>query len=253
MPIFGTFVAASVKALGALRKLGTLLTPTGLSSSTPSCTEVSVSWTNTNGTFPIYVYRGGSYLTTVSAGSTSYSNTGLSGGTSYSYQVAYYFEGVVNNLSSSTSSTTPSCCAAANTYYSSYCSGCDYYYRYNDGSCGYYDTLQASNSCSCGCGCSGGCCPTTLYITLDCPGDGYLCVSGPCGYQQDDDSAGSADSLVTCNSHGSYTATCGAYGGNYFSSCELYAGYGTYQGQVGSWTTYDCNGYCNGSSVSFYW
>jgi hypothetical protein len=38
----------------------------------------------------------------------------------------------------------------AGTFLSSYCSGYDLYYRYADGTGGYYDTLQQSNSASCG-------------------------------------------------------------------------------------------------------
>lgn len=139
-------------------------------------------------------------------------------------------------------------CPQAGLQVTSFCSGCDYYVRYTNGICGTYDTLVEGNSCTyCGC------CGLTLSITLDCTGDAYLCVSGPCGNQQDDDSAGNLDSLVQCTSAGTYYATAGAYSTN-ATNCAIMAGTGgAYSSNVFYQSVGNGSGRCTGTQVSFYW
>lgn len=57
------------------------------------------------------------------------------------------------------------CCPAYGTYITSYCSGCNLYYRYADGSCGYYDVYQGCSAASCG----AGCCLTDVTINWFVP------------------------------------------------------------------------------------
>ena len=184
-------------------------------------------------------------------------------------------------------------CLPNGTLYTTFCSDCDYYYRYNNGTCGYYDTLvgSAPNTCNCGTSCGptngtltstfcDGCdytgvysngvcgsyqsvieynscqycsCCNGLYISLSCSGDSYICVSGPCGSQDDDDSAGGLQPCVSCNSHGSYSATAGAYSSD-VSGCYLQAGTSgcnssdVYYSYLGTGT-----GRCSGGSDGFSW
>lgn len=43
-----------------------------------------------------------------------------------------------------------SACPSYGTFYTSYCSGYSLYYRYHDGSCGFYDVFQYGNAAECG-------------------------------------------------------------------------------------------------------
>ena len=49
-----------------------------------------------------------------------------------------------------------STCLPYGTYITSFCSGCQYYYQYADGSCGTYNTLINADDPSCGPNCGGG-------------------------------------------------------------------------------------------------
>ncbi len=81
--------------------------PTGLSATTISQTQIDLSWTAASGATGYYVYRGGAYIG--SSGATSYSDTGLSCGTSYSYQVTAYNTGGASASSTASSATTSAC------------------------------------------------------------------------------------------------------------------------------------------------
>ncbi len=63
----------------------TISSVTGLSTS-----GVRISWNDVSNETGYYLYRSGSYITSLGAGSTSYDNYGLSSGSSYCYQVSSY-------------------------------------------------------------------------------------------------------------------------------------------------------------------
>jgi chitodextrinase len=88
--------------------------PTGLTASSTSSSQITLYWnasTDNVGVAGYKIYRNGSYLTSVTT--LSYSDTGLSAGTSYSYTVAAYdAAGNVSAQSSSISITTLSSTAA---------------------------------------------------------------------------------------------------------------------------------------------
>ncbi|MBU3748528.1 MAG: hypothetical protein FGM36_14710 [Burkholderiaceae bacterium] len=105
-------------------------------------------------------------------------------------------------------------CPASGTFLTTYCSGCNYYYRYANGSCGSYDSLIESNSQSCGC------CPAYgQYHSQYCSGCTlyYRYHNGSCGlYEQ----------VAEYNSQS--CGCCPGYGGlAYFwcSGCTRYARY----------------------------
>lgn len=78
-------------------------TPTGLTASVISSSQINLSWTASTdnvGVTGYKIYRGGTQIATSTA--TSYSNTGLSSSTSYSYTVAAY--DAADNLSSQSGS-----------------------------------------------------------------------------------------------------------------------------------------------------
>ncbi len=87
--------------------------PTGLTATAASCTQVNLSWTAStdtggSGLAGYKVFRGGVQIATTS--STSYSNTGLSGSTAYSFTVAVYDNaGNTSAQSTAASATTPAC------------------------------------------------------------------------------------------------------------------------------------------------
>lgn len=92
-------------------------TPTGLVASAASPTRVNLSWsassdTGGSGLAGYRVYRNGAQITATAA--TSYADTGVAGGTTYSYTVAAYDNvGNVSAQSSAASATTPPALAAA--------------------------------------------------------------------------------------------------------------------------------------------
>ena len=70
-------------------------------------------------------------------------------------------------------------CPPYGTFYYAWCSGCTYYYRYHNGSCGYYDQVIEYNSQNCGC------CPSYGQLHyVYCSGCTYYGVyhNGGCGY-----------------------------------------------------------------------
>jgi hypothetical protein len=65
--------------------------PTSLSGSPLSTSEIELNWTdNSNDEDGFRIYRDGSSVDTVGANTTSYTDTGLSSGTTYTYEVAAY-------------------------------------------------------------------------------------------------------------------------------------------------------------------
>jgi len=101
----------SVRGFGrALQRITALLGPTSAPTSlyAPSIagTSVQLSWTNTDNISQIRVYRGATLVTTLSAASTTYTNTGLSSSTSYSFTVRYFKDAIEGSASNAVSPTT---------------------------------------------------------------------------------------------------------------------------------------------------
>jgi uncharacterized protein (TIGR02145 family) len=92
----------------------TLAVPSGVTATAESPGSIIVSWSAVSGTTGYYVYRGtsatGTYskIGTVTSESTSYTNTGLSVGTTYYYKVSAYNSSSESAQSSYTSAATPS-------------------------------------------------------------------------------------------------------------------------------------------------
>lgn len=86
-------------------------TPSSLYSTASTTTSITLSWTNAHSTNVVTeIYRNNAYIGEVAAGTTSYVNTGLSAGTSYSYKVrhrgtlsGFYSGNFSNTISASTS------------------------------------------------------------------------------------------------------------------------------------------------------
>ncbi len=104
-PFLSTLGGGSVRGFGRgfgrAGLLGPLGAPTNLSSSAPTTGQVALNWTNGDATAQTQIYRGGSLVTTVSAGITSFTNTGLANFTGYSYYVVH----IKNNILSANSNT----------------------------------------------------------------------------------------------------------------------------------------------------
>ncbi len=78
--------------------------PGTLSATPQSQSSISLSWGASSGASGYYIYRNGSYLT--ATGITSYTNSGLSAGTTYSYYVVAYNSGGNSGASNTASATT---------------------------------------------------------------------------------------------------------------------------------------------------
>lgn len=88
--------------------------PTNLNASTGSQTQINLSWTKSSddpGSVDSYrVYFGnGTYIASVSAGTTTYSVNNLTCGTSYSFYVTAVRQGIESNASNTASASTQSC------------------------------------------------------------------------------------------------------------------------------------------------
>ncbi|WP_019529440.1 fibronectin type III domain-containing protein [Dasania marina] len=83
--------------------------PSGLSATTISTSQINLSWSAAAGNVDsYYVYRDGVNVANVSAPTVSYSNTGLSSGTDYSYTVRAVYNSVESNDTvAATATTTP--------------------------------------------------------------------------------------------------------------------------------------------------
>lgn len=111
--------------------------------------------------------------TNVSAGCVSPRTiSGLASSTTYYFRIRITCTstGGFSGYSNVMSATTTSGCATYGYFLYSFCSGCDRYNRYADGSCGYYDVHQG---CTTDCG---GCCcatPSGTYLRSGCNGCDY--------------------------------------------------------------------------------
>lgn len=88
--------------------------PTGVSATAPSCSQVNVSWTGStdsgSGVRQYNIYRNGGLLTTVAAGTTSFSDNSVAASTAYSYAVsATDNSGNTSAQSTAAGVTTPAC------------------------------------------------------------------------------------------------------------------------------------------------
>jgi hypothetical protein len=112
--------------------------PSSVSASAQSSSSISISWNSVSGATGYYIYRstssGGTYDYLVSTSSTSYTNTGLSSGTTYYYKVSAYNSYGESSQSSYTSATTSSSVitlSSANTWYTyDLLAGATHYYRF---------------------------------------------------------------------------------------------------------------------------
>jgi hypothetical protein len=80
--------------------------PTSLSATASSTSQIGLSWTNTDAAAQIRVYRNSSLLTTLSAGTTTYSDTGLPSATQYTYYVVHFKNSLESTASNNASATT---------------------------------------------------------------------------------------------------------------------------------------------------
>ena len=207
---------------------------------------------NGNSAITSYGYQWGTstYSNTVTisnsnpGSSFSFDRTGLSPNTNY--VVRGWVTNVVGTVYSGGVTRRTNPCPANGTYNSSYCSGCDLIYRYNNGSCGTYDVSQGRNDNACGCG--------NKIVSLYCSGDPFLCCSTPCGQRNNDDYSG-LNSAITCDQAGGYNCTLGAYSSTTSANCILYWGRGTswgdtYYGQTN--TNSAGSGRCTGNTYYNY-
>lgn len=85
-------------------------TPTNMDAQVASCSQINLSWADNSGNEEGYkIYRNGAYLKAVGAGVTSTQDSGLSGGTSYTYYVRAYRGGIESDPSSQVTRITSSC------------------------------------------------------------------------------------------------------------------------------------------------
>lgn len=137
-------------------------TPSGVTASAQSTSSIRVSWNSVSGATGYYVYRAtsssGSFSYMTSTTSTSWTNTGLSSGTTYWYRVSAYNSAGEGSQSSSASATTQSSSSGGGTTttgacrltgygYTNLCvpatrETCDYYR-----SLGYTATFTSGGSC----------------------------------------------------------------------------------------------------------
>ena len=194
-----------------------------ITSTSVTSNSITVNFTTSNCTAAHIEYSSnyGSTWTTSTGGCTSPRTiTGLASGTTYliRMRITCSSTGSYSSYSSTTSATTTASCPAYGTYLSQYCSGCNLYYRYANGSCGTYDVLQG---CSTTCG---GCCCAPAYGTYlyaGCSGCDYY-------YYYADGCYGTYSTLIESNS-----TSCGCGGGTVLCY-EAYA-------YDGDWRAYDCN------------
>jgi hypothetical protein len=84
--------------------------PSGLGGSTPSCSQVNLSWNDNSGSEEGYrIYRNSSLVGQTGANVTTYQDSGLSGNTTYSYFVRAFRGSIESGNSNTVSITTPTC------------------------------------------------------------------------------------------------------------------------------------------------
>jgi hypothetical protein len=84
--------------------------PTSLSAQVVNCNQINLTWNDNSGNEEGYkIYRNSSYITTVGAGVTNFSDSGLNGSTSYTYYVKAYRGSIESDSSNIINPSTTSC------------------------------------------------------------------------------------------------------------------------------------------------
>lgn len=84
--------------------------PTSLSAQVANCNQINLTWNDNSGNEEGYkIYRNSSYITTVGAGVTNFSDSGLNGSTSYTYYVKAYRGSIESDSSNIINPATTSC------------------------------------------------------------------------------------------------------------------------------------------------
>lgn len=205
-----------------------------ITSITPGTSSLTINFTTSNCTAVHIEYstNGSSWNTTTVGCSSPQTISGLASGTSYivRLRITCTSTGGYSSYSNATTMSTGTSYPAYGTYLSSYCSGCTLYYRYADGSGGYYDVSQG---CSTSCG---GCCcapASGTFLYDQCDGCDYY-------YFYADGCYGSYRTLIESNS-----TNCGCGGGGGGPVC--YDGYCINWGRVNGFTCDGTpfNGFCD--------
>ena len=100
----GTAESVNSNSINVTTNLGA---PSGLTATAVSTTALSLSWSNTDASAPVRVYRGGVLQTTLGAGTTSYSDSGLSANTAYGYAISYFKNSIESSQITATGYTIP--------------------------------------------------------------------------------------------------------------------------------------------------
>ena len=240
MPFHGS-ISGGVKRFGLTGSSGPTNYPINITATANSSGQITINWTNASNNFSIRVYRGGTLITTLAKGTTSYANSGLTANTAYTYQLAYFGSGMEKKEPSNHSATT---CYGNGAYVSNYCVGNVLYNNYADGSCGTTSSSQGNVNGYCGyCDPAG-----TNYGFQYCSGTQSI-------YNYADGSCGSYNSGSYVNNQCGYCDPYGTDYGNVGYYCvgqqlwhyEIYANgsCGTYQGSVN-------DGYNQGSCGYYY-
>jgi hypothetical protein len=190
MPLHGAIGGSAIRHFGLTAAGGPTNYPLNITATANSSGQITINWTNASKNFSIRVYRGGSLLTTLAKGTTSYANSGLVGNTAYTYQLAYFGSGIEKKEPTTHAQTT---CYSNGAYLSSYCSGTNLYNTYADGNCGSSSANQGQVNNNCGyydpAGtnygfqyCSG---TSSIYLYADGSGGTYTAgsnINNQCGY-----------------------------------------------------------------------
>ena len=192
-------------------------------STTSSSITINVSYSNCTTMHVESSSNGGASWGTDSGGcSSTRTISGLASSTSYLIRVRITCTstGGYSSYSNVITVTTSAGCPPYGTYISQFCSGCNLYYRYANGSCGTYDVNQGCTTACGGCCCSPG---YGTYLSSYCSGyDLYYTYSDGCN--------GTYSSLAESNS-----PTCGYQPPA--NNCYSY-----YSDGSGWWQGVDCNG-----------
>jgi hypothetical protein len=193
-----------------------------LNTSSSSSITVNVSYSNCTAMHVEYSSNDGSSWSNNTGGCEGTKTiSGLASSTTYLVRVRITCTstGGYSGYSNTLTVTTSAGCPAYGTYLSQFCSGCNLYYRYANGSCGTYDVNQG---CTTACG---GCCCSPAYGT-------YLsqyCSGFDLYYTYSDGCNGTYSSLAESNS-----ATCGYVPPA--EDCYVFTSDGS-----GYWQGYDCD------------
>ncbi len=93
-PLLGSFGGASSRGFRGFRLLGPTGSPSSLSVNATSSSATYLAWSNGDATSSTQIYRNGNLLSTVGPGITTFSDSGLSSGTYYSYYVRHIKNGI---------------------------------------------------------------------------------------------------------------------------------------------------------------